>query len=130
VGNSLQSADQITAWHANGSEKLKTLLNGTSVLPRNRNYYIWRNNKFCRDERQEDLASGRKGRVGYAEQTMQSGQCDRGNPKLQLHVSSSITFDQRADFDINGNIVPQRRLGGMRLLETRIARGAEPVRRN
>src|SRR5437016_2385207 len=38
VGNSLTSADQKTAWHADGSLRLKTLLNATSVLPRDRNY--------------------------------------------------------------------------------------------
>src|SRR5437660_12780515 len=40
VGNSSQSADQITAWHSNGSLKLKTLHHDTSVLPRNRKYYL------------------------------------------------------------------------------------------
>jgi hypothetical protein len=57
VGNSSQSADQITAWHANGSLKLKTLHHDTSVLPRNRNYY-------AATSRQEDLVSDRKSRVG------------------------------------------------------------------
>src|SRR5260370_22421263 len=63
AGSSSQSADQITAWHANGSLKLKTLLHSTSVLPRNRNYY-WPDNYFCSDDRQEDLVSGRIYRVG------------------------------------------------------------------
>src|ERR1700756_3996295 len=40
VRNSSQLADQITAWHADGSLKPKTLLHGTSVLPKTQHYNL------------------------------------------------------------------------------------------
>src|ERR1700756_1246836 len=56
VGNSSQLADQITAWHSNGSSKLKTLLHATTVLPQTETT-IWPDNRCYADEGREDLAS-------------------------------------------------------------------------
>src|SRR5258706_547427 len=58
VGNSSQSADQITAWHADGSLRLKTLHHATSALPRTEITKL--SATTCSDEREEDLVSGRK----------------------------------------------------------------------
>src|ERR1700730_10261820 len=43
VGKSSTSADKKTAWHADGSLRLNTLLHGTSVLPRTETT-IWPDN--------------------------------------------------------------------------------------
>src|ERR1700688_2185669 len=94
VGNSSQSADQITAWHANGSLKLKTLLHGTSVLPRDRNYLAG----------QLVLQRGASGGLSFGWQK----QSDRRDPKSQLYFSSTITSNQCTDYDANVDIAPQR----------------------
>jgi hypothetical protein len=75
----------MTAWQAEGSLKLKTLLHGTSVLPQT-GTAIWPDSRCCGDERQEDLASDRK---------CKKGQRNQGGLKSQLYLAFAIASDQR-----------------------------------